>query len=78
MIATGKDWTADYDVTIFQEFEVRKNRPHLKTEPQQIYLPPGWGSGADAARVEPVRDALSPTLAVNRKVLVIFELIGLQ
>lgn len=78
MIATEKGWTADYDVTIFQEFEVRKNRPHLKTESQQIYLPPGWGSGADAARVEPVREAFSPTLAVNRKVPVIFELIGLK
>jgi len=43
MIATGKDWTADYDVMIFQEFEVRKNRPHLKTEPQQICPPPENG-----------------------------------
>ncbi|MCF8382453.1 MAG: hypothetical protein K9G39_02490 [Chlorobium sp.] len=70
MIATGKDWTADNDVTIFQEFEVRKNRPHLKTEPQQICL--------KAMLFEGAREASAQALAVYRKVLVIFEFIGLQ
>lgn len=74
MIATEKGWTADYDVTIFQEFEVRKNRPHLKTERQQIYLPPECGSAADAVRIEPVREVLSPTWRYIAKILLYLTL----